>query len=1217
MRRLRRVQFFAGAALTRAVLGRGLGGKYDPNQRRDDDGRWTDGTPGPDVDLDDDDDSSERGSADLSPAYTETYGQVLDEEGVTRDGATTLAAVVTDKRSLHVATGDQDRKVLTELTPAQARELAESIGNATDSGTPATDETTGVEIVPSGSGYHLTWPNGTTVTLDDSDETSEVGEFAEALRSMADTHEDRFGAGAKSLAGKPERAKLPPKVDKLRLGPRIDLADGEELRASRKLTTSMYAETEALGAAVSTPAGPEVWVGIVLHGDEQKWDAEQDGGTLRIGRAGLDAFAAAVDAETKSAKERSAWLRKQWAEHERLDDARADGTIDDAGRRRLAELEAWNQSYEVDDMLSEGVVPGGAWGDLAYQVWGEDDAEGGWKYKLTVRPPDSGGGWSFPETWDENDDPSRVAELSAADMRKFLKQLGELAAAASPVPAASNSVRRRPRPVRRVTGRAYTRDNRGRFAETPGGGILDADAYHDFYGDFHDEVNLADGLTVRAFESGNAHVVFDHVEDGATFHEVAVEFDDADGMREFAEALDWAADADVPEGDFSDWVDAGNGFAVGPDATGDISVRALDADGTVGDAVLDVSPDTAVALADAVREMADSLDDLLTDDAGPAVGRGPVRGNARVLPGAIRRCPVVYARTYTRDRLGRFARVPGLDADTYRSDYGDAVNEYEVDDTDLTVRVFGDGTAHIVAEYDDGGKQMFDVLFDWDTSAEMRSAAAALEWAAQFPVPDGEAGIVATRGFGDGWVVGVEGDGLVCIIQDRSTGPEFEIGVTRARMDEEAAYDLASGIYDMANEVDDILAEDDSQDYDDDDDEDDMPVASAHAKATRAARVRGSRPVRTTTMRRSQRPAAARAAANRPATGGRREPWFRIENTGGSTADVYIYSEIGCWGLTADAFVRELAALKVTSIDLHINSPGGDVFEGVAIYNALKQHKATIHVFVDGYAASIASVIAMAGDTITMGRGTQMMIHEGNGGAVGDARDLRAYADLLDRCSDTIAGFYADRAGGDPKTWRERMLAETWYSASEAVAAGLADQVSADVAENRGPANVWDLSIFNYAGRDRAPAPGLDRPVRAVASGREPRQRRAAPVPAAPLDFTGFAEIFPAAVQAAGTLPFDPDYFRSAMQAVAADAPAPPAPIPVPPEPEPAPDEPSPVVEEEPELFDTDYFRTVMRNVAESAPAPPEPTLVPVQPEPVPHSFDRAAFERSLREARL
>jgi ATP-dependent protease ClpP protease subunit len=202
--------------------------------------------------------------------------------------------------------------------------------------------------------------------------------------------------------------------------------------------------------------------------------------------------------------------------------------------------------------------------------------------------------------------------------------------------------------------------------------------------------------------------------------------------------------------------------------------------------------------------------------------------------------------------------------------------------------------------------------------------------------------------------------------------------------------------------------------------------------------------------------------------------WYRIENAAKPTeADVWIYDEIGFWGTTADQFAREVAGLDVSTINLHLNTPGGSVFDGVAIHNVLRNHKAAVHVTVDGIAASIGSVIAMAGDSVTMGRGTEMMIHNPSGLVMGNAADMREMADLLDRLAVDIADFYVGKAGGNREFWLERMSAETWYAAQEAVDAGLADSVlgSEPPADTAGAS--WDLSAygFRHAGRDRAPSP--------------------------------------------------------------------------------------------------------------------------------------------------
>jgi ATP-dependent protease ClpP protease subunit len=212
------------------------------------------------------------------------------------------------------------------------------------------------------------------------------------------------------------------------------------------------------------------------------------------------------------------------------------------------------------------------------------------------------------------------------------------------------------------------------------------------------------------------------------------------------------------------------------------------------------------------------------------------------------------------------------------------------------------------------------------------------------------------------------------------------------------------------------------------------------------------------------------------------QSWYRIENahvdTEGSTDDttkIFIYDIIGeSWwfedATPASEFVKQLAAIKTENIELHLNSPGGDIFDGTAIFNALKYHDARVKVVVDGLAASAASFIAQAGDEIVMREGSMMMIHDGSAGAYGFAEDLRKTADILDKLSDNIATIYSNRAGQTPQFWRDLMVEETWYNASEAVEAGLADSAEGKPSdENVEAKNQW-LSFFNSAGR----GPGAD-----------------------------------------------------------------------------------------------------------------------------------------------
>ncbi|HNF06816.1 MAG TPA: Clp protease ClpP, partial [Mycobacterium sp.] len=186
-----------------------------------------------------------------------------------------------------------------------------------------------------------------------------------------------------------------------------------------------------------------------------------------------------------------------------------------------------------------------------------------------------------------------------------------------------------------------------------------------------------------------------------------------------------------------------------------------------------------------------------------------------------------------------------------------------------------------------------------------------------------------------------------------------------------------------------------------------------------------------------------------------------------------IYDEIDSWyGVSAEALAREISSLD-DSRELHvrINSPGGNIFDGVAILNALRGHPGKVTVFVDSLAASAASFLAMGGDEIVMNRDSEMMIHKGHGLVVGGADDMRQQADLIDRLNDKIAGIYAERAGGSVEDWLAIMDAETWYSAEEAVEAGLADRVETATADRDQAAAKFDLSIFAHAGRAHAPAP--------------------------------------------------------------------------------------------------------------------------------------------------
>ena len=177
--------------------------------------------------------------------------------------------------------------------------------------------------------------------------------------------------------------------------------------------------------------------------------------------------------------------------------------------------------------------------------------------------------------------------------------------------------------------------------------------------------------------------------------------------------------------------------------------------------------------------------------------------------------------------------------------------------------------------------------------------------------------------------------------------------------------------------------------------------------------------------------------------------FWEMTQTSNNSADVNIDGEIVSYkwddsDTTGASFRDDLKELgDVKTINLHINSPGGSVFEGISIYNQLKQNKATVNVYVDGLAASIASVIAMSGDTIFMPENSMMMIHNPWTMTMGNAKELRKQADDLDRVGQQSVKTYLAKADGkiDETNLKQLMDDETWLSADEAVGYGLADEV--------------------------------------------------------------------------------------------------------------------------------------------------------------------------------
>lgn len=164
-------------------------------------------------------------------------------------------------------------------------------------------------------------------------------------------------------------------------------------------------------------------------------------------------------------------------------------------------------------------------------------------------------------------------------------------------------------------------------------------------------------------------------------------------------------------------------------------------------------------------------------------------------------------------------------------------------------------------------------------------------------------------------------------------------------------------------------------------------------------------------------------------------------------ADMYLYDVIGdSWdGTTARQFAADLAALgSLDELNIFINSPGGVVTDGLAIYNTLVRNRATKNMYIDGVCGSIATVVAMAGDKIVTAKNASWMIHNPYMFCMGDAEELRAYANRLDALRETIITAYVDRSNGKStdKQFGKWMDNETWFSAQEALSAGLTDEVS-------------------------------------------------------------------------------------------------------------------------------------------------------------------------------
>lgn len=177
------------------------------------------------------------------------------------------------------------------------------------------------------------------------------------------------------------------------------------------------------------------------------------------------------------------------------------------------------------------------------------------------------------------------------------------------------------------------------------------------------------------------------------------------------------------------------------------------------------------------------------------------------------------------------------------------------------------------------------------------------------------------------------------------------------------------------------------------------------------------------------------------------DKFWRFKALANETAELFLYGEISdvSWygdEVTPAQFQRDLAALgDVRNLNVYINSPGGDVFAGITIYNILKRHPAYVTVHVDGMAASSAAIVAMAGDTVIIPRCGTIMLHNAWTRVSGNKSDLYAMADELKRIDGQLAGIYAAKSGKDAEYFAGLMDGNSWMSGEEALAAGLCDEV--------------------------------------------------------------------------------------------------------------------------------------------------------------------------------
>ena len=187
--------------------------------------------------------------------------------------------------------------------------------------------------------------------------------------------------------------------------------------------------------------------------------------------------------------------------------------------------------------------------------------------------------------------------------------------------------------------------------------------------------------------------------------------------------------------------------------------------------------------------------------------------------------------------------------------------------------------------------------------------------------------------------------------------------------------------------------------------------------------------------------------------------WFSVSAVSGEEAEIVIYDVIGYPFISADDFVRALAGVTAKTVTVRINSPGGDVFDGMAIFNALKNYNGKVVTRIEGIAASMASVIALAGKEVQAYANTMYMIHEPYAFTAGNQYSLRELADILEKMSGQMIDIYSSNSAPGKREIAQMMKDEAWLTAKEAKEKGFIDTII----DGKGAKAQFDLSMFANA----------------------------------------------------------------------------------------------------------------------------------------------------------